>query len=235
MDQANNRKSRNVAYATGKRPVSKKMDLRVIRTRKLLWESLVHLVEEREFTSITVGDIAANAMVNRATFYRHYEGKTDLLERGTAEIVKELAEKIRPVKPAGTANRQDFDAAKQGLLLILDHVAEHSEFYRIMLGSAAGSTLRGTIQDLIDDFLLRKIEAVNEGVSGPESRHLVPDAVTARTVSSVIVGLISWWIDERTPVAKDQLVEYYLRLMVLGPYRCLGFEPKDDLFPASVS
>ena len=198
--------------------MSKKTDLRVLRTRKLLWESLVDLVEKRDFDSITISEITSHAMVNRATFYSHYEDKTDLLERGTAEVIKDLVEKFRPMQAATDPN--DFESVKQGLHLTLDHISEHSEFYRIMLNSAAGSSLRKGIQDVIDAFIMRKVEALGR----PEREKLIPDVLLARTVSSVIVGLLSWWIDEAKPVSKDELVDYYLRVMVLGPYRCLGLE-----------
>ena len=205
--------------------MSKQIDLRVQRTRKLLWESLVQLVETRDFDSVTVADITANAMVNRATFYRHYEDKYDLLERGTADVVKNLAEKIRPAQ--STDDQNDFTAARQGLRLTLDHVTEHAGFYRIMLNSAAGSSLRKGIQEVIDTFLGKKIESL--GV--PNGEKLVPDLIVARVVSSVIVGLISWWIDENEPLSKDELVDYYLKMMVLGPYRCIGLKSEKGQFP----
>lgn len=47
-------------------------DLRIRRTRKLLMQALIKLTVEKGFAAITVQDIANRAMVNRATFYRHY-------------------------------------------------------------------------------------------------------------------------------------------------------------------
>jgi hypothetical protein len=42
----------------------------------------------------------------------------------------------------------------------------------------------------------------------------------------MIVGLTTWWIEEGRPVSRDELIEYYLKLTVLGPYRCLGFDAR---------
>ena len=47
-------------------------DLRVWRTHHFLQEAMVELITEKGFDAITVGDIAERAMINRATFYRHY-------------------------------------------------------------------------------------------------------------------------------------------------------------------
>ena len=55
------------------------VDPRVMRTRKLLQDSLRALMRERRLTEISVLDIAEKATVNRATFYAHYTDKQALL------------------------------------------------------------------------------------------------------------------------------------------------------------
>ncbi|MEH7395415.1 TetR/AcrR family transcriptional regulator, partial [Priestia megaterium] len=45
----------------------KKTDLRVIRTRKMIKESFIDLIQEKGYESITIRDIADNALINRAT------------------------------------------------------------------------------------------------------------------------------------------------------------------------
>ncbi len=58
----------------------KKLDPRIKRTRQLLVNALMALMQEKSFQSITVQDIAERATVNRVTFYAHFEDKFDLLE-----------------------------------------------------------------------------------------------------------------------------------------------------------
>ena len=48
------------------------VDLRVMRTRQLLEESFLALMEEKGFQSVTVQDITNRATINRATFYAHF-------------------------------------------------------------------------------------------------------------------------------------------------------------------
>jgi len=55
-------------------------DPRVIRTRRLLQDAFASLVQEKDFESITVKDIAERATVNRATFYAHFVDKFEILE-----------------------------------------------------------------------------------------------------------------------------------------------------------
>lgn len=64
-----------------------KIDPRVIRTRKLIMDSFIKLSESKEFKDITVKDITAEAMINRATFYHHFEDIYDLLEKALSEVL----------------------------------------------------------------------------------------------------------------------------------------------------
>lgn len=56
------------------------MDLRKERTLKSLSESLLGLIFEKRYGDITVAEVCDKAMVRRATFYRHFSGKDDLLK-----------------------------------------------------------------------------------------------------------------------------------------------------------
>lgn len=59
---------------------SEKLDPRVIRTRRDLVASMCTLMREKSFSKISVQDIAEEAIINRATFYAHFEDKYALLE-----------------------------------------------------------------------------------------------------------------------------------------------------------
>lgn len=65
--------------------VQPKTDPRVLRTRKLIMDSFIELSGKKEFKDITVKDITAEAMINRATFYYHFEDIYDLLDKVLSE------------------------------------------------------------------------------------------------------------------------------------------------------
>lgn len=72
-------------------------DLCIRRTHKFLQEAMIELITEKGFDAITVGDIAERAMINRATFYRHYLDKYDLVAKIFEETAMYLAEHMNPV------------------------------------------------------------------------------------------------------------------------------------------
>src|SRR5579864_2601578 len=59
-------------------------DPRILRSRQMLMEALVRLLNRKEFDNISVQEIAEEATLNRATFYLHYADKNALLQAMTA-------------------------------------------------------------------------------------------------------------------------------------------------------
>jgi AcrR family transcriptional regulator len=66
------------------------LDPRVRRTRKMLQDALAKLLKQKDFDKISIGDIAAESTLNRATFYDHYPDKFALLACLVASQFQEL-------------------------------------------------------------------------------------------------------------------------------------------------
>jgi len=96
----------------------KNLDPRIKRTRSLLQESLVRLLERKNFDEISVQDLTEEATLNRGTFYAHYNDKYALLECMTASRFMSLLEE-RNVSFDGTCN----SALRKLLLGICDYLA----------------------------------------------------------------------------------------------------------------
>ncbi|SHG83663.1 TetR/AcrR family transcriptional regulator [Ornithinibacillus halophilus] len=64
-----------------------KTDPRILRTRKFIMDAFMELSAKKEFKDITVKDITNEAMINRATFYYHFEDIYDLLEKVLSEVL----------------------------------------------------------------------------------------------------------------------------------------------------
>ncbi|WP_244833921.1 hypothetical protein [Clostridium sp. BJN0001] len=62
-------------------------DLRVIKTRKNIEISFIYLLSKKDFCKITVQDILDKALINRSTFYKHYNDKYRLAELLCKEVL----------------------------------------------------------------------------------------------------------------------------------------------------
>ncbi len=56
------------------------MDPRIRRSRQMLHDALMKLLQEKEFDKISIQEIADLSTLNRATFYSHYPDKFSLLQ-----------------------------------------------------------------------------------------------------------------------------------------------------------
>ncbi|MBQ9519361.1 MAG: TetR/AcrR family transcriptional regulator [Firmicutes bacterium] len=58
--------------------MGEKTDLRIIKSKTAIRRAFLELMREKGYSAVTVSDIAKRAMINRKTFYFHYETKDDL-------------------------------------------------------------------------------------------------------------------------------------------------------------
>jgi AcrR family transcriptional regulator len=180
-------------------------DLRVQRTRNLIVEALIEVTIQKGFAAVTVQDIVKRAGINRATFYRHYQDKFDLLDQ-YAQAVYELPNNAAdPGSPAGKG--ATLQMVVQGLVRVLEHVRLHAKFFRVMLGKNGDPAFAARIRQYVQKRIRRSL---------PES--LLPDENSAELylnyVSSGAVGVLAWWLENETPYSPEQMVAILSRFIV---------------------
>src|SRR5258706_13971169 len=124
-------------------PVS---NLRVRRTKILLREALIELIEERGFESLTIGELTSRAMVSRAAFYRNYQDKYDLVEQIFEEAMSAL---LNAVGDLGREHPAEI------WVKFFEHIAEYERLYRALLARKGspwfvrkmGTSLPGLVEE----------------------------------------------------------------------------------------
>src|SRR5215210_4785586 len=163
-------------------------DLRVRRTRKLLQKALLEAASEKGFTHVTVRDITERAMVNRATFYRHYEDKYDLLAHYMEEL-SGLIDSDEGEVDLGNQPTQSQDTPPPGLVKLLRHMQANADFYRVMLGKQGDpATCAQTFRHYIEQGY-RRILSTHASQSDP-SRP--PIDLTVSYILHAGTGAIVW-------------------------------------------
>jgi AcrR family transcriptional regulator len=164
-------------------------DLRVRRTRKLLKRALIELTIEKGFAAVTGQDIADRAMVNRATFYRHYLDKYDLLDQYMSEVYDMTAsQEAIPIVSAQYAN---FGKPPIGLISLLEHIQEHADFYRVMLGKQGDPAFVQNIQQHIEQRFRSLLP--DDALSAQPTDPLLELCLSY--ISHAGVGAIVWWLN----------------------------------------
>jgi AcrR family transcriptional regulator len=193
-------------------------DLRVRRTRKLLQKALLEATAEKGFAHITVRDIVERAMVNRATFYRHYEDKYDLLSQYIEELSGMIDSPGEAVSPEDGRN-PSADLLPAGLVNLLTHMQANADFYRVMLGNQGdpafcAQSFRGYIEQGFRRMLSSQVPQTDP--SRP------PVDLTVSYILHAGVGAIVWWLEKDQPCSPEQMAVWLYQLSMASIGVSLG-------------
>lgn len=120
-------------------------DRRVRRTRRLLKESLLELMREKNFSQITARDVTDNADMNRSTFYLHYPDTTALLQSAEADLLAETQSLVDEYIQGSAADR----SIRRLFEPVLDFVVEHREICTMLFENNEASQFTEHLQKLI--------------------------------------------------------------------------------------
>lgn len=183
-----------------------KEDLRVRRTKKTLQDAFIKLVAERGFKAVTVQMLANEAMVNRATFYRHFEDKYDLAEKAYGQIAADYAALIRSNR---VENGQDIYS------LMFEHVAAYSQFYRVMMRTMP------QIQDWIMQSTEELMRSVAIELEMKTEEMSMPPEIVFRYLSAANIGVLLWWLEAGQPIPPKKMAQYIEELHLEGGLHAL--------------
>ena len=103
----------------------KKEDLRIRKTKANLYRALLQLMEEKTFEDIKVIDICNVSMINRSTFYDHFNDKYELLASFIEDLKNELIEHLDVQIEANSIKEYYIELLK----LLLDYFSKNINMY----------------------------------------------------------------------------------------------------------
>lgn len=215
----------------------RKPDLRVARAeqrRRANRETILHAAEEvilrRGVGAVSMDDVAAEAQFSKATLYRYFRSKAELVFEIVLHFLEDLDARAKEVR-ARHASAED--KLRESLTVFLRFETEKENIARIFLmernfvqllqafvgdqGRTGPDSVRKFIhrikdkrQVLVDDTIA-EIEA---GIASGEFRPVDP-VRTARILSSLVQGYFVelFWLDEKPDIETEArlLCEFILR------------------------
>ena len=175
-------------------------DLRVRRTKQILRQALMDLMNEKSYEAITVAEIAERAMVNRTTFYRHYEDKSDLFTRGMDEMLDEIWSTLWSVPEEIEHNR--IDKPRQNTLAMFNHIKHNLDFYKLMFGPRGSGDFVLRMRDSAVDAFRHRLTHVAER---NETTPRIPLVILAHMWAGSLLGLLAWWVKDDCRVSVEDV------------------------------
>ena len=103
----------------------KKEALRIRKTKANLYRALLQLMEEKTFEDIKVIDICKTSMINRSTFYDHFNDKYELLASLIEDLKTELVEHLDVEIEVNSVKEYYIELLK----LLLDYIDKNISTY----------------------------------------------------------------------------------------------------------
>lgn len=168
--------------------VAESTDPRILRSRRMLMDSLAKLLMRKEFEDISVQEIAGEATLNRATFYLHYPDKNALLRAMTAERFRGL------IARRGLSFTNCDGALRAIALGVCDYLAETTR----CPGQLAKMPLEGSIIPVVEDMF-------REGAGNHPLKPGVDSELLATTAAWAIFGAARGWYQTPDRISAEEM------------------------------
>jgi AcrR family transcriptional regulator len=173
-------------------------DRRAKRSRRLLKEGLLTLMQQKPFQEISARDITDAADLNRGTFYLHYPDTQALLESIENDIASEIQELIDQHKDELRAG----PSLQPVLLPLLDYIEEKWDIIGLLLRNTNTGSFLSKMNGLI----------YQNGMD--YTKDVFPDRDPERQkyflsfISFGLIGMVQIWAGEGMSFSKEKLIAY---------------------------
>ena len=180
----------------------KKTDLRVIKTKNLIYNTLIELMKDKTFEEIKVSDICNKALINRSTFYSHYEDKYDLL----VDFINSLKDEFVTELNKNSSNLNTKEYYIELIKIFLNHIEERKEMYTSIMINNRNSIMMDILLSDVNNDLLKKM-------SKDEFKSSIPDDIIVKFYLGGVINLGVEWLKDNTKYSKEEIINY-LNLLI---------------------
>jgi AcrR family transcriptional regulator len=184
--------------------MKKEEDRRVIKTRRVIEDALFTLMQEKPYHKITIQELIDLANVGRSTFYSHYETKEDLLLSSIEHLLELLNQYIMDYLESKEKQTRLLPVVE-----LFDHIKENSKLMKGLM-KAESSDL---FFDKVQTHLNNSIEGYIKAGIPKNYEPSVPIIILANHISSTLINLLKWWVNNRMPYTSEQMERYFQELI----------------------
>lgn len=188
-------------------------DLRVLKTRQNIKNALLDIMSQKKLSEITITEISEKAMINRKTFYRHYQSVSDVIEEIEGDIVKSLVSLLKK----NSASCIDLSS-------ILRYLGTMVEENKNTLYKMTKLTPEYLYIGKLKEMLRKNMEVALRNLAGIKDEQTL-ETLSQFTVSGII-SVYQKWLESGCEENLDFVVDSTKKLT----YGCLApFIPEDRL------
>ncbi len=180
--------------------MDKKLDLRIVKTYTALTEALESLLLEKPLNEITVSEICEKAMVRRATFYKHFGDKNELLLFIFKEMQEEIKEKQNAAHITSNDSKRDF---YQDIAILFDFIEEKEALFLALNNNFSADV----ISNLVTDSIAQSIKEYLVQTGNIKDAHTKSFTLTCQLLTGALIHGIVWWLKNKDLFTKYEIAE----------------------------
>ena len=181
----------------------KKNDLRVIKTKNILFNTLLELMKEKQFEEIKVSDICSRSLVNRTTFYAHYNDKYELLEEYINTLKDSLIEELSKNKNINNTKQYYIELIK----LFFNHIDEKRNIYISAMINNRNSITMDIIYDVLNHEVTKRLNDIEF------KNKTIPVEIISKFYLGAVFNVGIEWLKNENKYSKEDLVNYLDKLI----------------------
>ncbi len=187
----------------------RRVDRRIQRTRQVLQQAFMDVVQDKGFAATSIQDITERANLNRGTFYLHFADKYTLTDAVIREqFHQQLAGRL-PATPRW--DRQSLQLLIQVVLECLEGKYRHQQRPSLLLTEVA-PLLERAMREELTNLLLTGLKQASRA----ESHGIAPLERIASVVSWAIFGAAMQWSRETMTISSEQMTHTILLVIMDG-------------------
>ncbi|WP_028401954.1 TetR/AcrR family transcriptional regulator, partial [Ectobacillus panaciterrae] len=162
---------------------------------------------EMDLQKITVNRLAERATINRVTFYLHYRDIPDMLEKMADDMIEDISTIFNNAPTDKTSSKESGWEIIENLL---EHIAEHSNFYKNILASKKVPIFRDRLSMFLRDRIVTRIDESER--SSRIITEIVKKDILIWYETSALIGTIISWLQNDMPYTPSFLAQQFALL-----------------------
>lgn len=183
--------------------MEKKVDLRIQKTRSALTNALYELMSQKSLDEITVTELCERAVIRKATFYKHFGDKTELLEY----MIQELQRISIEENTIGYDPELPYSYYSGVFQYLLDFIESNDRFVLNVLKSNSSFFVRNVLEEQIR-------WKIDEQLKQEEREDIrTSHAMLSALYAGAIVSCCIWWGMQKKRPSKKQMTEQFVKFI----------------------
>lgn len=177
----------------------KKIDIRVQKTYQQLVNAMIELLTEKELDNLSVSEICEKAGVHRATFYKHFNDKSEFINYCFVNQLSNISldELIKNPTP---------ENIRSGIKYVVEELFRFVDKNMVLLSVVCSEkyhmTLGSSFLNALSSFCNEKLISVLPTTSQKAE-------IFSNFYSSALIGVIRWYVVNADDCSKDDIF-YFL-------------------------